>query len=105
MNRLKVSWIREKGVGMSKIEIRQVEGEKIFTEICIDGHKIDGVRGYELKQDKAGFPVLTIDLNAFDIATDLRTLQLNQKYVGTIESIKFRDGYEVNFGSRVSESQ
>lgn len=35
---------------MSKIEIRQVEGEKIFTEICIDGHKIDGVRGYELKQ-------------------------------------------------------
>lgn len=73
---------------MSKIEIRQVEGEKIFTEICIDGHKIDGVRGYELKQDKAGFPVLTIDLNAFDIATDLRTLQLNQKYVGTIKSIK-----------------
>jgi hypothetical protein len=94
-----------KGVTMSKIEIRQVEGEKIFTEICIDGHKIDGVRGYELKQDKAGFPVLTIDLNAFDIATDLRALQLNQKYVGTIESIKFRDGYEVNFGSRVSESQ
>jgi hypothetical protein len=34
---------------MSKIEIRQVEGEKIFTEICIDGHKIDGVRGYELR--------------------------------------------------------
>lgn len=64
---------------MSKIEIRQVEGEKIFTEICIDGHKIDGVRGYELKQDKAGFPVLTIDLNAFDIATDLRTLQLKAK--------------------------
>lgn len=90
---------------MSKIEIRQVEGEKIFTEICIDGHKIDGVRGYELKQDKAGFPVLTIDLNAFDIATDLRTLQLNQKYVGTIESIRFRDGYEANFGSHISESQ
>lgn len=34
---------------MSKIEIRQVEGEKIFTEIRIDGHKIDGVRDYELK--------------------------------------------------------
>lgn len=103
MNRLKVSWIREKGVKMSKIEIRQVEGEKIFTEICIDGHKIDGVRSYELKQDRAGFPVLTIDLNAFDIATDLRTLQLNQKYVGDIESIRFKDGYEAHFGSRVSE--
>lgn len=90
---------------MSKIEIRQVEGEKIFTEICIDGHKIDGVRGYELKQDRAGFPVLTIDLNAFDIATDLRTLQLNQKYVGGIESIKFKDGYEAHFGSRVSSDR
>lgn len=90
---------------MSKIEIRQVEGEKIFTEICIDGHKIDGVRSYELKQDKAGFPVLTIDINAFDIATDLRTLQLNQKYVGGIESIKFKDGYEVHFGSRVSSDR
>lgn len=90
---------------MSKIEIRQVEGEKIFTEICIDGHKIDGVRDYELKQSKAGLPILTVDLNAFDITTDLRTLQLNQKYVGNIESIKFKDGYEAHFGSHVSESQ
>ena len=90
---------------MSKIEIRQVEGEKIFTEICIDGHKIDGVRGYELRQDRAGFPVLTIDLNAFDVATDLRTLQLNQKYAGDIESIRFRDGHEVHFGSRVSSDR
>lgn len=73
---------------MSKIEIRQVEGEKIFTEICIDGHKIDGVRGYELRQSRVGLPVLTIDLNAFDIAVDLRMLRLNQEHVGTIESIK-----------------
>lgn len=88
---------------MSKIEIRQVEGEKIFTEICIDGHKIDGVRSYELKQDRAGLPVLTVDLNAFDIAVDLRMLRLNQEHVGTIESIKFKDGYEANLGSRVPE--
>lgn len=88
---------------MSKIEIRQVEGEKIFTEICIDGHKIDGVRGYELRQSRVGPPVLTIDLNAFDIAVDLRMLRLNQEYVGTIESIKFKDGYEANLGSRVPE--
>lgn len=53
-----------KGVTMSKIEIRQVEGEKIFTEICIDGHKIDGVRGYELKQDKVTKPIRLIELFA-----------------------------------------
>jgi hypothetical protein len=47
--------------------------------------------------------VLTIDLNAFDIAVDLRMLRLNQEHVGTIESIKFKDGYEANLGSRVSE--
>lgn len=82
-----------------------MRAKRFFTEICIDGHKIDGVRSYELKQDRAGFPVLTIDLNAFDIATDLRTLQLNQKYVGGIESIKFKDGYEAHFGSRVSSDR
>ena len=82
-----------------------MRAKRFFTEICIDGRKIDGVRSYELKQDKAGFPVLTIDLNAFDIATDLRTLQLNQKYVGGIESIKFKDGYEAHFGSRVSSDR
>lgn len=90
---------------MSKIEIRQVEGEKIFTEIYIDGHKIDGVRDYELKQSRVGLPVLTIDLNAFDIATDLRAVQLNQKYVGDIESIKFKNGYEAHFGSDVSSDR
>ena len=47
--------------------------------------------------------MLTIDLNAFDIAVDLRMLRLNQEHVGTIESIKFKDGYEANLGSRVSE--
>lgn len=36
---------------VSKIEIRQVEGEKgIFTEILVDGHKLDGIRSFELKQ-------------------------------------------------------
>ena len=32
----------------SKVEIRQVEGEKgIYTEILIDGHKLEGVRSFE----------------------------------------------------------
>lgn len=35
----------------SKIEIRQVNGnEGIFTEILVDGHKLEGVRSFELKQ-------------------------------------------------------
>lgn len=91
---------------MAKIEIRQVDGEKgIFTEILIDGHKIDGVRSYELKQKGAGVPILTIDLNAFDIATDLKVLLINQDDVGEIKSIIFKDGHEVEIGSLATESQ
>lgn len=91
---------------MAKIEIRQVNGEcGIFTEILIDGRKIEGVRSYELKQESGKQPVLMLDLNAFDIATDLSMLQINQRTVGEIESIKFKDGYEAKIGSHVSESQ
>lgn len=36
---------------MAKIEIRQADGERgIFTEVLIDGHKIDGVRSFTLKR-------------------------------------------------------
>lgn len=91
---------------MAKIEIRQLEKEHgIFTEILIDGHKIDGVRGYELKQKSGMMPILTIDLNAFDLATDLKYLSINQDTVGEIESIKFKDGYEAKLGSRIPGSQ
>lgn len=77
---------------MSKIEIRQV-GKKpsIFTEILIDGHKIDGVRRFELKQNAGdSTPILAIDLNAFDLSTDLAALHVNQEGIGEIEEIKFR---------------
>ncbi len=91
---------------MSKIKIRQSENERgIFTEILIDGHKIDGVRSYELKQKAGGAPILTIDLNAFDITTDLEMLAIKQDTIGEIESIKFKDGYEAKLGSHISESQ
>ncbi len=77
---------------MSKIEIRQVEGEKIFTEICIDGHKIDGVRSFMLKQGVGNdMPVLTLDLNAFDFSINVQMLKLRQDGQGEIESIKFKD--------------
>lgn len=83
---------------MAKVEIRQSGGvSEIFTEILVDGHKLDGVRSYELKHEAGRIPVLSLDLNAFDISTDLMMLKLNQSTVGEIESIKFKDGCEVKF--------
>lgn len=87
----------------SKIEIRQVDGEKgIFTEILVDGHKLEGVRSFELKQGVGNsVPILSIDLNALNLSTDLQTLQVNQNGIGEIESIKFK-GQEmpVKFGAK-----
>ena len=78
---------------VSKIEIRQVEGEKgIFTEILVDGHKLEGVRSFKLKQGVGDyFSILSIDLNALNLSTDLQMLQVNQKGIGEIEGIKFKD--------------
>lgn len=83
---------------MAKIEIKQSNGEKeIFTEVLIDGHKLDGVRSYELKQKAGEMPVLSLDLNVFNISTDLMMLKLNQSTIGEIKSIKFKDGLEARF--------
>lgn len=78
---------------VSKIEIRQVNGEcGIFTEILVDGHKLEGVRSFELKQGVGDSePILSIDLNTFDLSTDLQFLKVNQNGVGEIEGIKFKD--------------
>lgn len=80
----------------SKIEIRQVEQEQgVFTEILVDGHKLEGVRSFELKHEVGNsIPILSIDLNALDLSTDLKLLQVNQKGIGEIESIKFK-GHEM----------
>lgn len=77
---------------MSKIEIRQVGGEKgIFTEILIDGHKIDGVRSFMLKQGVGDdVPTMTLDLNALELATDMKMLRIRQEGLGEIESINFK---------------
>lgn len=84
---------KEKNMKTSKIKIRQVEGEKgIFTEILVDGHKLEGVRSFELKQGVGdSTPILSIDLNALNLSTDLKMLQVNQKGIGEIEGIKFKD--------------
>ena len=77
----------------SKVEVRQCNGENgIFTEILIDGHKINGVRRFKLEQGVGNsVPVLTIDLNAFDFSTDVQMLKLRQEGQGEIESIKFKE--------------
>lgn len=76
----------------SKIEIHQVEQEQgVFTEILVDGHRLEGVRSFELKQEVGNsMPTLSIDLNALNLSTDLKLLQVNQKGIGEIESIKFK---------------
>lgn len=78
---------------MAKIEIRQVDGEHgIFTEVLIDGHKIDGVRRFTLNQEVGdGIPTLTLDLNALNLATDMRMVRIMQEGLGEIESIKFKN--------------
>jgi hypothetical protein len=76
----------------SKIEIHQVEQEQgVFTEILVDGHRLEGVRSFELKQEVGNsMPTLSIDLNALNLSTDLKLLQVNQKGIGEIESIRFK---------------
>lgn len=81
-------------INCSKIEIRQADGEKgIFSEILIDGHKLRGVRSFELKQGVGdSVPTLTVDLNAFDYAIDLKMLRFRQAgHQHNIESITFCD--------------
>jgi hypothetical protein len=78
---------------LQKIEIRQVDGEHgIFTEVLIDGHKIDGVRRFTLNQGVGdGIPTLTLDLNALNFETDMRMVRIMQEGLGEIESIKFKN--------------
>lgn len=82
-----------------KIEIRQCDDEEgIFTEILIDGHKLHGVRRFELKQGVGNdVPTLTVDLNALNLSTDLKVVLFNHYGMGEIESIKFKDGLEHSF--------
>lgn len=79
-----------------KIEIKQ---KGAFTEIFFDGHKLEGVRSYELKHECGNeIPVLTVDLNALDFSTDLEVVKFRQKRYKEIESIKFKgDKTPVNF--------
>lgn len=68
-----------------KIEIK-TDGS--ISQIYVDGKKLDGVRSYKLEQAVNGIPILTLDLNAFDVSVDGQMLTM-QRGVGEIElSIK-----------------
>lgn len=75
----------------TKIEIKTKRTDtSVFTEIYADGHKLNGVRRYSLKQEAGGEPILTVDLSAIDLAIDLEVL-LMQQGVGGIKNIVFDD--------------
>ena len=69
----------------SRIEIKT---DGAFSQIFIDGKKLNGVRNYKLEHAAGEAPTLTLDLNAFDLTVDGQML-LMQKGVGEIDvSIK-----------------
>ncbi len=75
----------------SKIEIKRNQ-EFGYTEIFIDGHKINGVRSFVLSQDHgSGYPTLTLDLNAVNICVDSPMLLRHEGYDGM--RVVLEDGY------------
>jgi hypothetical protein len=52
-------------VRQAKIEIKLNEDEG-YTQVFIDGNRIDGVRGYKLEQYTDNTPILTLHINALD---------------------------------------
>lgn len=65
----------------SRIEIKT---DGAFSQIFIDGKKLNGVRNYKLEHAAGEAPTLTLDLNAFDLTVNGQML-LMQKGVGEID--------------------
>lgn len=61
---------------MQAIEIKTSQG--ICTEIYVDGHSLEGVRSFELKQIAGQAPVLTLDLYAFNVSVDQNVILWNK---------------------------
>lgn len=82
----------------SRIEIKseKMKNGTICTKIFVNGNQITGVRSFVLKQDlEAGFPVLTLDINAFDLSLDCPLTKINQLGMGEITKIEFENGIKV----------
>lgn len=76
----------------SRVEIKTSKLGSAFTEIYIDGHRLKGVRSYELKHHVNNIPVLTLELNALDIAVDQEVVMFAEDF-GEME-IKFKEPSE-----------
>ena len=61
-----------------KIEIRT---DGAFSEIYVDGHKLNGVRSFKLEHGVGNqLPVLTVDLNALNLSVDGKMLMYQEGY-------------------------
>lgn len=79
---------------LSHIEIKPCdENASVFTELFLDGHKVNGVRELTYHCEPNKIPTLTIDLNAMDIAID-QTVFMYSKNMGHIKHIVFDDDIE-----------
>lgn len=77
----------------TNIEIRTINNS-LFTELYIDGHYVNGVRGFKLEQ-VAGLPAkLTVDLSFLDVAIDQQCLLYSQSPGGQIEKIIWKEESE-----------
>lgn len=86
----------------SKIVIKSLDNKNgsAFSEVYIDGHKIEGVRSYKLVQkvgDRA--PRLILDLNALDLRVD-GTILTYAKGMGAIRVEILRDDEPSEDGSK-----
>ena len=72
----------------SQIEIKS-DGTGL-TQIYIDGHKLNGVRSYKLEQYATGIPILTVDLNAFDVSVENGCILRHKGFLEEME-IKFKN--------------
>ena len=52
------------------VEIRSIGDSSIFTEISINGHKLNGVRSFKLEQTAGQIARLTLDFSAMIVAVD-----------------------------------
>ncbi len=51
-----------------RVEIKSKETG--ICQIFVDGHELKGVRRFKLEEKFADFPILTVELNAFDVTVD-----------------------------------
>lgn len=71
----------------SKIEIKSKEKGTPFTELYVDGKKVNGVRSLEFKHSSNTIPTLTVDLSAMDISIDCEAVMYQKGF--NAETITF----------------